>query len=117
MLILITSKIAFDLGDSKAKSETFISVLKRPPKKTDNSDPNTADMRKLINFCLLEVSQYPTSNDAIVKIRDADLKHKVSQHRSNIFYDSRGRAAGKYNVSKALENLRSNRKGGAAYMM
>ena len=37
-------------------------------------DLNTADMRKLMNFCLPEVSQCPTSIDTIVKIyRDADL--------------------------------------------
>ena len=70
-----------------------------------------------MNFCLSEVSQCPTSIDVIVKIRrDADLKRKVSQHRSNIFYDRRGRAAGKYAVCKAIDNLRSNRKGGTSYM-
>ena len=63
-----------------------------------------------MNFCLPEVSQCPTSIDAIDKIyRDSHLKHKVSQHQSNIFYNSRGRAAGKYAVSKELDNLRSKR--------
>ena len=82
-----------------------------PPKKKDNLDPNTADMRKLIHFCVPKVSQCPNSIDAIVRIyRDSHLKHKVSQHRSNIFYDSRGRAAGKYAVIKAIDNLRLNRK-------
>ena len=66
---------------------------------------------------MTEVSQYPTSIDAIVRIyRDGHSKHKDSEHQSNIFYNSWGRAAGKYAVSKAIENLRSNRKGGASYM-
>ena len=74
-------------------------------------------MRILINFCLTEVSQCLTSIDTIAKIyRDGDLKNKVSLHQINIFYDSRGRAAGKYAVSKAIDNLRSNRKGGASNM-
>ena len=68
-----------------------------------------------INFCLTEVSKCPTSSDAIAKIyRDGDLKNKVSRHRSNICYDSRGRAAEKCAVSKAIDNLSSNRKGGAS---
>ena len=69
-----------------------------------------------MNFCLPEVSQCPTSIDAIVKIyRDTDLNHKVSQQRGNILYNSRGRAMGKYAVSKAIDNLKSNRKGISSY--
>ena len=75
-------------------------------------------MRKLINFSVPQASQCPTSIDAIVRIyRDGHLKNNVSQHRSNIFYDSRDKAEEKYDVRKAIENLRSNRKGGASYMM
>ena len=95
----------YNLGGSEALAETFFGVMKY--QKKDNAAPETADMRTLINFCIPEVSQCPNAISEISSLyREGSLASKVARHRSNIFYDTRGRASKKYRVSKTIDSLR-----------
>ena len=109
----------YNLGGSECLAEIYFGVLKSQLQ--DNQDPDTVDMCALLGFCLPEVSQCPEAIDAIVKIyREGDLSNRVAKHRSNIFYDSQGRARNKYQVSKVIDNLRRNQKrkgGGVPYLV
>ena len=101
---------AYNFGGSEAIAETFFRVMEAQRK--DNQDVATLDMRTLISFCLPEPSQCPqTISDIAALFRKGDLKNKVKRHRANIFYDKRGRAAGKYTVSKAIDTMQSKRSG------
>ena len=105
---------AFNIGGSEALAETYFAIMKSQYQ--DNQDPETMDMRTIINFCLPELSKCPVSLQEIVNIyREGDVRQKVSRHRSNIFYDSRQRAVGKYTVSKSVDRVRCESKG-APYM-
>lgn len=105
---------AFNIGGSEAIAETFFRVMEAQRK--DNQSPETMDMRTLISFCMPHPIQCPEAISKIAAIfREGDLRNKVKRHRTNIFYDKRGRAAAKYKVSKALDNF-ALKKSGCAYI-
>ena len=105
---------AFNIGGSEAIAETYFGVMKSQLK--DNHDPETADMRSLVKYCLPDPSHCPNAVEKIAKIyREGDLKNRVKRHRPNIFFDKRRRASTKYKVSKAVDNFR-NKKVGVSYI-
>ena len=111
----IALDFAYNIGGSEAIAETYFGVMKSQIK--DNHDPNTADMRSLVKFCLADPSHCPSAINEIAKIyREGDLKRKVRRHRTNIFIDKKQRASRKYVVSKAIDNFR-NKSLGVSYIM
>ena len=97
--------IAFNIGGSEAIAETFFGVMEAQRKR--NQDPLTADMKTVISYCMPDPASCPNTIQSISEVyRKGDLKNKVKQHRSKVFYDKRGRVASKYAVSKAIDNLR-----------
>lgn len=93
---------AFNLGGTEAMAESFYSVMISQLKNNQSND--TMDMRTLIDFCFPEPSACPNAINRIAEIFTKGCsKYNIAKHRSQLFYDKRGRAAGKYLVSKAVD--------------
>ena len=105
---------AYNIGGSEAIAETFFGVM--AAQKKDNQDPETVDMRTVLSFCMPSPAQCPNAISEIATLhRLGDAKNRVRRHRCNIFYDARGRAKAKYEVSKAVDQYNS-KLSGCAYI-
>ena len=97
--------VAANIGGSEAIAETYYGIMTSQRK--DNHLNDTLDMRTLVDFCIPNVSNCPEALSEISRIYlDGDLKNNIAKHRSQVFYDSRCRAARKYKVGKTIDNLR-----------
>jgi len=104
----IVLDFVYNIRGSEAIAESYFKIFDSQRK--DNQNPETTDLRTLVDFTIPEVSKCPQAVAEIAKIYSA-------KHRSNEFGDPRGRSLNKYNVSKAVDSLRKRGTGGAPYMI